>query len=89
MIKCLFFCLSVTKNDHFLKRSVCLFVLFSLPQKVCVSVKKKEHFSRRFLLNPLKPHLNSLNSPRRLCASPKIITSSRGSVGAPHETQKS
>ena len=73
MIKCVFFCLSVTKNDHFLKRSVCLFVLFSLPQKVCVSVKKKEHFSRRFLLNPLKPHLNSLNSHSRPCETPTWV----------------
>ena len=64
-MKCLFVCLSATKNDHILGLSVCLFVcnvLSSLIQNVCLSVTKKQHFSRRFFLNPLKPHLNSLNS---------------------------
>ena len=28
MMKCLCVCLSVTKNEHFLERSVCLFVVF-------------------------------------------------------------
>ena len=41
-------------------------------------VTKKEHFSRRFPLNPLKPHLNSLNSPSRPCETPQIMSAEGG-----------